>query len=106
MRSGGRTKSKASTRMTPGARSAQARLDDPVGIADRLAALDLVDVLHPRDDLAPDRVLPVQEGRVGKADEELRIGRIRARSARHRHGAALVRLGIELGLEVRVFRPA
>src|SRR6185437_13910953 len=106
MRSGGRLKSKASTRMTHGARSAQARLDDLVGIADRLAALDLVDVLHARDDLAPDRVFPVEEGRVGEADEELRIGRIRARGARHRHRPALVRLGVELGLEIGIFRPA
>src|SRR6185437_9361223 len=106
MRSGGRLKSKASTRMTPVARSAQARLDDPVGIADRLAALDLVDILHAREDLAPDRVFPVEEGRVGEADEELRIGRVRARRPRHRHRPALVRLGVELGLEVGIFRPA
>src|SRR5580658_4398481 len=76
--------------------SAQRRLHDPVGIADGFAALDLVDVLHARNDLAPDRVLPVEKAGVAKADEELRIGRIRARGARHRHRAAHMRLGVEL----------
>src|SRR6202035_4498452 len=84
--------------------SAQAGLDDLVGIADGLAALDLVDVLHARNHLAPDGILAVEKGRVAEADEELRIGRIGARSARHRHRAAHMRLGVEFGLEVRIFR--
>src|ERR1700742_1374442 len=53
------------------------RLDDLVGILDRLAALDLVDVLHALGDLAPHRVLAVEEGSVIEADEELAVGRIR-----------------------------
>src|SRR5579871_6056447 len=73
---------------------------DPVRIAHRLAALELVDVGHAVDDLAPDGVLAVEECRVGEADEELAVGRIRALSAGHRAGAANVRLAIELGLEL------
>src|SRR5687767_11210248 len=48
---------------------------DLVGVGDHPvlagAALDLVDGLHAFGHLAPDRVLPVEEGSVGKADEEL-----------------------------------
>src|ERR1044072_7417353 len=54
-----------------------ARLDDLVGILHRLAALDLVDVLHPRSDLAPHRILVVEEGCVVEADEELAVAGIR-----------------------------
>src|ERR1700722_14475664 len=86
--------------------SAQASLDDLVGIADRLAALDLIDVLHARNHLAPDSILAVEKGRVAEADEELRIGRIRTRGAGHRNGSAHMRLSVELGLEVRIFRPS
>ena len=60
----------------------------------------------PDDDLSPHRILTVEEAGVVEADEELRIGRIRALGARHRHGAAHMRLGVELGLEVRVLRSA
>src|ERR1700728_5156109 len=86
--------------------SAQAGLDDLVGIADGLAALDLIDVLHARNHLAPDGILAVEKGGVAEADEELRIGRIRTRRAGHRYRAAHMRLGVELCLEVRIFRPA
>src|ERR1700733_12537356 len=37
------------------------RLDDLVRVLHRLAALDLVDVLHPGGHLAPDRVLVVED---------------------------------------------
>jgi hypothetical protein len=47
------------------------------GILHRLAALDLVDILHALGDLAPDGVLAVEEGGVAEADEELAVGRIR-----------------------------
>src|SRR5215470_9898656 len=77
-----------------------ARLDDLVRVAHRLSALDLVDVLHAGCDLAPHRVLAVEEARVVEADEELAVARIRALRARHRHGAAHVRLAVELGLEL------
>ena len=60
----------------------------------------------PDDDLAPDRVLAVEEAGVVEADEELRIGRVRTRRAGHRHRAAHMRLGVELRLEVRIFRSA
>src|ERR1700712_1506345 len=75
------------------------RLDDLVGILHRLAALDLVDVFHARGDLAPHRILVVEEGSVVEADEELAVAGIRARRTRHRRGAADMRLLVEFGLE-------
>ncbi len=84
----------------------KARLHDLVGVGHRLAALDLVDIVHAGDDLAPGGVFPVEERCVVEADEKLRIGRIRALGARHRHGAAHMRLGVELGLDVGIFRAA
>src|ERR1700730_3678061 len=76
------------------------RLDDLVGVLHRLAALDLVDVVHARRHLAPDRVLAVEEGGIVEADEELAVAGVRARGARHRGGAAHMRLLVELGLEL------
>src|SRR5258707_15467427 len=75
------------------------RLDDLVGILHRLAALDLVDVLHARGDLAPHRVLVVEERSIVEADEELAVAGIRAGGARHRGGAAHMWLPVELGLQ-------
>src|SRR5690242_15157881 len=65
-----------------------------------LAPLDLVDILHARGDLAPHRVLLVEESGVVETDEELTVGGIRACRARHRRGAAHMRLVVELGLEL------
>src|SRR5271163_3416818 len=76
------------------------RLDDLVGILHRLAALDLVDVVHAIGDLAPDGVLLVEEARIIEADEELAVGGIRACRARHRGGAAHMSFLVELGLEL------
>src|SRR5213593_677770 len=76
------------------------RLDDLVGIAHRLAALDLVDVLHAGRHFAPGGVLAVEEARVVEADEELAVAGIRILRARHRDGAAHMRLTVELGLEL------
>src|SRR5205814_5069500 len=119
MLSAGSSKSKRSVRMAPmrsrdsGVSCAAApeqeilsrvrrhpRLDDLVGILHRLAALDLVDVLHARGHLAPDRVLAVEEGGVVEADEELSVAGIRARRARHRGGAADMGLLVDLGLQL------
>src|ERR1700712_2484181 len=75
------------------------RLDDLVGIPHRLAALDLVDVLHARGDLAPHRVLVVEEGSIVEADEELAVAGIRAGRARHRGSAADMRFLVEFSLE-------
>ena len=72
------------------------------GILHRLAALDLVDVIHALDDLAPDRVLAVEEAGIVEADEELRVGGVRVLGARHRAGAAAVVHVGELGLQVRL----
>src|ERR1700753_1439854 len=76
------------------------RLDDLVGILDRLAALDLVDVFHARGHLAPHRVLLVEERSVVEADEELAVAGIRVAVAHHRGRSAAMRLAIELGLEL------
>src|SRR6202035_4687849 len=93
----------SSPRMTNSASSRiqrHMRLDDLVGILDRLAALDLVDVLHARGHLAPHRVLLVEERGIVEADEKLAIARIGIGGARHRGGAAHMRLGVEFGLEL------
>src|SRR5882757_7204635 len=76
-----------------------AGLNNLVGFLHRLAALDLVDVLHAGRHLAPDRVLVVEERCIVEADEELAVAGIRAGGARHRGGAADMRFLVELGLE-------
>src|ERR1700709_2208131 len=76
------------------------RLDDLVRILHRLAALDLVDVFHARGDLAPHRVLVVEEGSIVEADEELAVAGIRTGRARHRCRAAHMRLLAGFGLEL------
>src|SRR5258706_9307760 len=76
----------------------QARLDDLVRVLHRLTTLDLVDVLHARRHLAPDRVLVVEERGIIEADEELAIGGIRAGGAGHRGGAPNKWLLFELRL--------
>src|ERR1700687_3945314 len=77
-----------------------ARLDDLVGVLDRLAALDLVDVLHARAHLAPHGVLLVEEGSIVEADAELAGAGIWTCRARHRGRAAHMRFVVELGLEL------
>src|SRR5690242_14499753 len=109
MRSGGNSKSKRSVRIAscplPQGRgfgktlSPHRRLDDLVGVLDRLAALDLVDVFHAFDHLAPYRVLVVEEAGVAEADEKLAVAGIRVGGARHRHRAAHVRFLVEFGFE-------
>src|SRR6266404_3110021 len=76
------------------------RLDDLVGVAYRLAALDLVDILHALGDFPPRRILAVEETGIVEADEELAVAGVRALGARHRDGATHMRLAIELGLEL------
>src|ERR1700736_4036927 len=76
------------------------RLDDLVRVLHRLAALDLVDVLHARRHLAPDGVLIVEERCIVEADEELTVAGIRAGGTRHRGRSAHMWLLIELGLEL------
>src|SRR3954468_19058759 len=80
--------------------SRHSRLDDLVGVLHGLAALDLVDVLHALGDLAPHRVLVVEEAGVVEHDKELAVAGIRAGGARHRGGAAYMRLLVELGLQL------
>src|ERR1700681_3611938 len=77
-----------------------ARRDDAVGVAHRLAALDLVDVLHAGTHLAPDGVLPVEPFRILEADEELAVAGIRALGSRHRNRAADVLFRGKLRLEL------
>src|SRR3954468_14743793 len=70
-----------------------------------LGALDLVDDVHPVDDLPEDRVLAVEpRRRVGGDDEELAAVRVRA-GVRHRERAAHDLVVVELVLE-RVARAA
>src|ERR1700716_4138051 len=80
------TRWRAPERRSAGLRrvSLDARLDDLVWILHRLAALDLVDVLHARRHLAPDRILVVEERGIVEAYEELAVAGIRAGGARHR----------------------
>ena len=54
-----RTKPAGVARVPSGAVGGHFRRQDPVGILDRLTALDLVDILHAIDDRAPDCVLAV-----------------------------------------------
>src|SRR4029453_7792085 len=76
------------------------RGDDAVGIDDGLAALDLVDVRHALGHLPPDGVLAVEKRRVGEADEELAVARIRVLRPRHGYGAAAMGLFVKLRLEL------
>src|SRR4029079_8644255 len=73
-----------------------------------LAALDLVDVLHARDDLAPDRVLPGQALASGivEADKELAVRRVGVGCACRADGAALEGLIRQLGRKIGQFRAA
>src|SRR6202022_4486747 len=63
------------------------------------ASLDLVDELHARHDLAPHRVLAVEEVRVLEHDEELAARAVGIVGAGHRDSAAHMRLLREFGLE-------
>src|SRR5664280_364380 len=109
MRSVGSSKSKRSTRIAHHRRapnslradSAYDRADDLVRITHRFATLDLVDILHAGRHLAPHGILLVEETGVAENDEELRIGGVRILGPRHRDNAAHMRLGVELGPEVR-----
>src|SRR5262249_7355424 len=76
------------------------RLDDLVGVLNWFAALDLVDVLHAFDHLAPDRVPVVKEARIVEANEELAVAGIGAAGACHRYSTAHVGLVVEFGLEL------
>src|SRR5690242_1960313 len=76
------------------------RLDDLVGVLDRLAALDLVDVFHALDHLAPHRVLVVEEAGFIEADEKLAVTGIGIAGARHRYRPAHVRFAVEFRLEL------
>src|SRR5271155_1624634 len=85
--------------------------DDLVGIVDRAvvvlrAGLDLVDDVHAGDDLAEDGVLPVEEAGVAKADEELRIGRVRVARPRHADSAALEMRRAEFAGQIGEIGPA
>src|SRR6516164_8199559 len=74
--------------------------DDAVGIRNRLAPLDLVDVSHAFGHLAPDGILAIEKRRLCEADEKLAVGGIRRLRPRHRYGAAAVGLFVELRLEL------
>src|SRR5579864_7956263 len=73
---------------------------DLVRVLHRLAALDLVDILHARGHFAPHRVLAIEEARVTEADEKLAVRGVGIVGARHRAHPAHVRRLVELGLEL------
>src|SRR6195952_1468658 len=68
----------------PRASVPQGGFDDLAGLARRLAFGQSVDIVHAFDDLAPDRVLAVEEAAIVEADEELAVGAIRALRTGHR----------------------
>ena len=80
--------------------------DNMIRVGNGLAAFNLINVFHTFDNLAPHGVLPVQEGCIVKANEELAVGAVRHRRAGHRRGTAHVGLVVELSLQVRVARAA
>lgn len=57
-------------------------------------------MLHAALDLAPHRILPIQEGRVVETDEELAVRAVGVLGAGHRADTAHVRLAAEFRLEV------
>src|SRR3546814_8625162 len=61
---------------------------------------DLIDVFHAFGDRAPDGILAVEEAGIVEADEELAVGAVRILGARHRAGAAHMRLVVELGIQL------
>src|SRR5688500_15752713 len=63
-------------------------------------------MLHAFDDLAPDRVLAVEEAALVQADEELAVGAVRVAGPRHRGGTADMGLAAELGAKVGLGRAA
>ena len=86
--------------IVPAGAAAMRRLDDLVGIRHRLAALDLVDVLHACGHLAPDRVLAVEEGASSKQMKNWLLPEFGFAARAIEHGAAHMRFGVELGLEL------
>ncbi len=77
----------------PGSAPRRSRLRSPFLI---LSTTSMPDTTSPNE-----RVLAGERSAALEADEELRIGRIRALRARHADGAALVGRGRELGRKVR-----
>lgn len=63
-------------------------------------------MLHAADDLAPNRVLAVEEGRIVEADEELAVRRVRIIGTRHRAYAAHMRFSIEFLRQIWLGRTA
>src|SRR3546814_4074601 len=72
----------------------QPRLLNLAGLCRRLALGKRIDMFHAVGHFTPDGILPVQESRVTKADEELAVGRVRVRRTRHGANAPDVRLEI------------
>src|SRR5207247_7686364 len=81
--------------------------DDAIGVDNRLATLDLVDVSHALGHLTPNGVFAVEKRCIGKADEELAVAGVGRLRPRHRYGPSAVRLFVELRLELlaRATRP-
>src|SRR3546814_5106948 len=76
------------------------------GLCRRLALGKRIDMFHAVGHFTPDGILPVQESRVTKADEELAVGRVRVRRTRHGANAPDVRLVGQFRLQVGLLRSA
>src|SRR5215469_6532712 len=79
---------------------AHRRFDDFIGVLNRLAALDLVDVFHALNHLPPDRVLVVEKAGIVEANEKLAVTGIRIAGPRHRYRPAHMRFAVEFRLEL------
>ena len=65
-----------------------------------VALLDIVDKIHAVHHAPEHRILPIEIGRIVKADEELAVGAVGIGGARHRHGAPAMLFIAELGGQV------
>jgi hypothetical protein len=83
-----------------GASALDAHRQDLVWVLNRFAALNFIDVFHPLDDTAPNRIFSVQELRVVEANEKLTIGAIGMIRASHRNGSAFMRSLTEFRFQV------
>src|SRR4030095_16660586 len=86
--------------MQPALSSGNRRLEDLARLARWLADRQRVDIFHAALDLAPHRILIVEEARVVETDEELAVGAVRIAGARHGAGAADMRLARKLRVEI------
>ena len=86
--------------------SGYSRLADDAWVRGWLTLWQRVNMFHAANDLAPDRILTVKEGRIIKADEELAVGRVRIIGPRHGAYAAHMRFSVEFLRQIWLGRTA